>query len=387
MAWAAIKLGRVQQYRSLPLYGSETQPLWFNIPDQVQHELMLIDQQLAGRLGAEDESPLSQHQRDRFIISALRDEAIASSMLEGAATTRRDASQMLKTGRKPRTQGERMVLNNYQAIQFIRENRKVDLSPAFLLELQAILTERTLDKKDAVGRFRTADDDITVVDGRDNEVIHVPPPAAELPERLERLCRFANQHSSVKEFIHPVARACVLHFQLGFDHPFCDGNGRTARAIFYWLVLRAAYWLFEYLPISRLIYRGPAKYARAFLYCETDEFDVTYFLMYKAKIISRARQELREYIGAKQQQIAQARRLFSSDGRLNHRQQEVVLQATRNPDQAFTIADHQGRYAVVYGTARSDLMKLAQWGYLEQQKIGKRYDFLPAPRLASLDGE
>ena len=190
-------------------------------------------------------------------------------MLEGAVTTHQEAKEMLKAGRKPRDRGEQMVVNNYHAIQFIRENRNTELSPNFLLELQKILTDRTLDDTGQVGRFRTTNDLISVVDARDNEVMHIPPPASELPVRLKALCDFANQPPQEKKFVHPVVAACVLHFQVGFDHPFCDGNGRTARALFYWMMLHHGYWLFEYLPISRLIYRADKNMREPFSTAKT----------------------------------------------------------------------------------------------------------------------
>ncbi|MCH8852896.1 MAG: Fic family protein, partial [Planctomycetes bacterium] len=177
LAWAIIKFGRQQRYRSLNLTGHNGVKLRLTVPDKVQRELMLIDQQLAGRLLSDEESPLTADQRERFIIGALREEAIASSMLEGAATTRQEAKRMLKSGRKARNTGEQMVLNNYRAILFVRENRHQELNPSFLLELQTILTEKTLDDADGVGRFRTEQDSITVVDVRDSEVMHSPPPA------------------------------------------------------------------------------------------------------------------------------------------------------------------------------------------------------------------
>jgi len=135
------------------------------------------------------------------------------------------------------------------------------------------------------------------------------------------------------------------------------------------------------LPISRLIYRAPVKYARSFLYCETDGFDVTYFLMYKAKIIQKARQELREYISRKQAQIVQARRLFSADSRLNHRQRDIVLHATRNTDRYFTISEHQKAYNIAYGTARKDFLQLGRWKYLKRLLVGKRFEFAAGEKI------
>ena len=58
-------------------------------------------------------------------------------------------------------------------------------------------------------------------------------------------------------FIHPMIRSIILHFWLAYDHPFVDGNGRTARALFYWSMLRHGYWLFEFISISQIILKGP----------------------------------------------------------------------------------------------------------------------------------
>lgn len=382
LVWSWVKLGRMTRYRELPLLGFGYQSLNYNTPDVVQQEWMMIDRELGGRLISDEESPMSATELERFLITGLQEEAIASSLLEGAATTRREAKEMLRTDRRPRTRGERMVLNNYRAIEFVRENRRVDLSLEFLIELQRILTEQTLARPDEAGRLRNANDRVLVVDQRDDEVLHTPPSAEELPVRIARICDFGNR--SQAEFIHPVIKACILHFQIGFDHPFCDGNGRTARAIFYWHVLRSGYWLFEYMPISRLIYRSPAKYIRAFLDSEADDFDVTYFLLYNARIFAMARRELHEHIRRKQSQSREARKLLTSDRRLNHRQQELVLQAARNRNRVFTIAEHRGRHAVAYGTAHKDLLQLEQWGYLVSAKAGNRLDFRAGEAVARL---
>ncbi len=379
LLWSMVKMSRLPTYRLLPLFGAHGEPLQFNRPDVVQEELMHIDQQLAGRPLSADEQPISHAHQERFVISALREEAIASSMLEGAATTRRDAKEMLASGRKPRTRGERMVVNNYQAISFIREHRHTPVTPEFLLQVQSILTADTLDRPDEVGRFRAEKDDVRVTDQFGN-ILHTPPAAPELPGRLKALCDFANEVSG-EGFIHPVIRASVIHFQIGFDHPFCDGNGRTARAMFYWAMLKAGYWLFEYLPISRLIYASPAKYALAYLYTETDSFDVTYFLTYKARIIRRARIDLGEYITRKQYEMKAARKVFESDRRLNHRQRDVILRMVRNPQMSVTIQGHQSRHDIAYGTARTDLLDLVKWRYLAKFESGNRFDFVTGKKL------
>jgi Fic family protein len=382
LAWAMIALSRAAAKRSTPLQGHHAS-ITYSIPDIVQHELMLIDQHLAGQIGLDIDLDRSAA-RDRYLASSLMEEAIASSMLEGAATTVRVAKDMLRSGRPPRTDGERMVANNYRAIGFIRENLSRNLSPDFLLELQSLLTKDTLKRSDECGRFRHAGDDVVVEDPV-GEIVHRPPHADELPGRLATLCDFANRPtiSHNEGFIHPFVRACLLHFQLGFDHPFCDGNGRTARAVFYWAMLRAKYWLFEFLPISRLIYRGPANYSRAFLYTETDGFDATYFLVYKARIIGQAREELVRYIALKQDEAKHARNTFKKDPDLNSRQHALLLHALDNPDAQYTIESHQRSHGVAYATARSDLLTLLDRGYLTLSRDGRKMLFHPGRKLAA----
>ncbi len=107
--------------------------------------------------------------------------------------------------------------------------------------------------------------------------------------------------------------------------------------------------------------------------------------MYKARLINTARHDLREYVSRKQNQIAQARRLFSSDRRLNHRQQEIVLNATRNQDRHFTITEHQHKHGIAYGTARSDFLQLVKRKYLEKLLVGKRFEFVAGERLSELE--
>lgn len=384
VAWLLVKFNREQRYTTLPLRGAATD-IRFLLPDHASRDLMLIDQHLAGLLGP-DSGALSKARGDQLIRTALREEAIASSMIEGAATTRVEAKRMLRLGRKPRTPGERMVVNNYEAIQYLRERRHERLTPEMLLEVQAILTSETTDDPNEVGRFRTDDDRVEVFDRRENEVIHTPPPASELPARLEMLCRFANDDSQAP-FIHPVVRACLLHFQIGFDHPFCDGNGRTARAIFLWSMLHHGYWLFEYLPFSRQIYQSVAKYTRAYLDTETDGFDATYFILYNLRVIGLIREDFAKYLAKKHERVLTVERVTREAPGLNHRQRDIIVRLAREPDLSITIAEHADKHAVVYQTARTDILGLVEKGYLTQRKIGKRYEFFPDSKLLDRLGD
>jgi Fic family protein len=251
-----------------------------------------------------------------------------------------------------------------------------------VLELQRILTEGTLDNPNAAGRLQRPDEErVAVVERETGELIHQPPPADQLEERLQRLCSFANEGESADHFMHPVIRAILLHFWLGYDHPFEDGNGRTARALFYWYMRTRGYWLVEYLSISRILQNAPSRYTRAYLMTETDERDATYFIAYQLEVIERAVEELHTYLRGKVREVRDVEKLLKGSSDFNHRQLALLGDALRTPDASYTFKTHAAAYGVTHETARADLLPLVERGFLEQRRVGRSYVFTPPPDL------
>ena len=215
-----------------------------------------------------------------------------------------------------------------------------------------------------------------------NEVFHTPPPASQLEDRMEAMCDFANDDSG-KVFIHPVIRSIILHFWLAYDHPFIDGNGRTARALFYWSMLKHDYWLFEFISISEVILNSPSKYARAFLYTETDDNDISYFIFYHLDVIRKAISGLHDYIERKTTQLKELQGQLRGIEMLNHRQRSLIVHALRHPGYIYTIKSHQINHNVAYQTARTDMLSLCKSDLLSIRKIGKTQSFIPVPDLES----
>ena len=377
--WTGVKLSRVGLSRRLPLRDVRGRPFSFMLPDGVQEALHRIDSRAHGRIGIGDEV-VNRETRDRFIIDSLIREAITSSQLEGAATTRAAATRMLRTGRSPRTRGERMILNNYRAMQAVREMKDRPLTAAAVLALHATVTRDTLGAPDAAGRLQLPDDArVKVVDARSEQVLHVPPPAETLPARMDAMVRFAEEGLGDGSFLHPVVQAIVLHFWLAYDHPFEDGNGRTARALFYWSMLRRGYWMVEFMSISRFLKDAPAQYARAFLHTETDGNDLTYFIVHQIDVILRALDALDEYVKTKTEQVRQVERMLRRSSNLNHRQLALLAHALRHPGAEYTTRSHRTSHAVAYATARADLFRLAELEWLERRRVGRRDNVFRAP--------
>lgn len=366
--WFALKLSRNARLRPIPLRDKAGINFQLGVPDQVLEQLHEIDRGLGFSVDMPD-AVTTPETRNHYIVSSLIQESITSSQLEGAATTREVAKEMLRTGRPPRDKSERMILNNYHTMQRIRALRDTALTPESVLELHALVTDSTLDKPDAAGRLRRQDENIRVEDFEGN-VFHVPPPAAELPGRLQAMCEFANGETP-DFFIHPVVRAIVLHFWLGYDHPFVDGNGRTARALFYWSMLKQGYRLFEFISISQILLRAPTRYAQAFLHTEGDGNDLTYFVLHQAEVIREAVQALHDYAGRKTRELRSAEKKLRGLEGLNHRQQALLAHALRQPHTRYIIEGHRRSHSVTFQTARNDLFGLVGRGLLTVQKEGR----------------
>lgn len=384
--WAAIKLARAGLERELPLADEHGQPFTVSLTGNMHRQLHFLDREAAGAIqasGLVDEETT----RKRYLMRSLIEEAMTSSQLEGASTTRQIAKEMLSTGRDPRDRSEQMIYNNYAMMQSLRKLQGQPLSIDLLLEIHRILMRDAHDDASQIGRLRTAEDNVVVQDRLDPTIVlHVPPRADELPARLQALCDFANL-ADEGEFLHPIVRAIAIHFQIGYDHPFCDGNGRTARALFYWSMLRSGYWLSEYISISSVLKKAPAPYIRSYLYTESDETDMTYFVAHQLDVIIDAVEGLRGYLARKGKERSQAEALLRPGSRLgaslNHRQRALLLHAIRNPDSVYEIAGHQAAHRVTYPTARADLLGLVQLRLLDQDRRGKAFVFMPATDLAS----
>lgn len=364
--WSALKMARASRLQAVPLHDRRGNPFKFNMPHEVLATLHELDRQGGS-------APVGPRGVERLAASARLEEAISSAQLAGADTGYDVAKEMLRTGRAPRGRSERMVANHDRALQRAAEFRDRALSSEILLGLHQCLTEGALDDAGAVGRFRSQGEGAPVLE-EDGMIRPEPPPARELPERMEAMCAFANGQTPAY-FIHPAIRAMILHFWLAHDRPFLGGNGRAARVLFLWAMLRQGYRLAEFVSISSVLRRAPARYARAFLLVETDENDLTYFLLHQAEVLRTAEADLRRDVRRSTQEVAEAEQRLRGFAELNPRQQVLIAHALRKPETRYRIANHQHSHGVTHQTARDDLFDLAQRELLTVGREGRVYVF------------
>jgi Fic family protein len=332
--------------------------------DWIMEKLHQFDKALGGKYEAT--SIIPEDDKRSYLISAIMEEAIASSQLEGATSSREDAKKMLRRDEEPSDKSEKMILNNYKTIQKIKELKDRKLTPQLLKELHERITKNTLEKEEYEGKFR--DGSMTVHDSRHNEVVHRAPDAEKAQEMIESLCEFAEND---QKFIHPLIKASIIHFSIGYIHPFHDGNGRTARAVFYWYLVKEGYERVEYLSISRIIKNKPGQYRDAYVKSETDENDITYFIKFQFQVLDEALDELEKYIEKRMQEKEQLYSFQKLEG-INERQVSALNEFAEDPQRMMTIKEHANTFDISYEAARLDLKELEEKEILTSKKRGRK---------------
>ena len=365
--WTLIKISRKLNAERIKISDVPGFEFNYNLTPYIQEKLHEFDLNLGGTLEGQAIIPKEDH--NRYLINSIMEEEIASSQLEGASTTRKEAKKMLRQERGPRNRSEQMILNNYKTIKKLSLIRNDKLTIDLILDIHKSMTENTLDNFSQEGKFRDSDD-IYVVDITTGEIAHTPLNYTYIDQVMNDFCEFANQDNN-NEFIHPIIKATILHFLIGYIHPFVDGNGRTARAIFYWYLLSKNYWLIENMSISRMIKDSPAQYSKAYLYTEFDENDLTYFVNYQFKTMYNAFTSLKEYIAKKIKEKSQLYDFKRIEG-INERQAYILKWLSEDPKMTLTIKEIETRLSIVYQTARTDVIKLEDMGLLKRNKTDKK---------------
>ena len=359
--WACVKLSR--RFHSIEVWKRYN--ISFSLTNAMQRMCHDFEIDFGGSLKSDFKIPSKS--KEQYLISSLMEEAISSSQMEGASTTRKVAKEMLRKETSPKNRSEQMIYNNYVSIRFVVEHKDEPLTKELLLRLHSLMTNKTLENASDEGRFRD-NDSVVVEQSITHEVVHTPPSYTEIPDFIEELCEFFNNAEN-GVFVHPIIRGIIVHFMIAYVHPFVDGNGRTARALFYWYMLRNGYWLTEYLSISRIIYKSKTSYEKAYLHAEKDGNDIGYFITFHLRALDLAFKDLKSYIERKTESLQMSD--FIKLGDINERQVQILSLLQENPKMTLTVKELQNRFAVSHPTVKLDLDALVERGLLEKVPVNK----------------
>ena len=251
---------------AITLFLNSMEPkFWFYPADVIHkkiHEIEVLGKDLYEQINRN--APF----RNDFLLDAAIEEAIASAIYEGAHSTRAQAEQLIASGLRPKNKDEWMLINNFKAMKWVKDNRKKSLTSDVILNLHRIVTENTLEGDDVnfQGKFR-------------NDTVFVGPHEGikytKIEQAIEEMIQIITHNP---RYIHPLLKGILVHYFMGYIHPFFDGNGRTARALFYFKSIRNNLNYVELLSVSAYLRIHGKQYENSFLKVKENEYDLTYFI-------------------------------------------------------------------------------------------------------------
>lgn len=382
--WKIIKFFREGQSLKTVIKDKDGNFFKWSKLDYFEEFFHELDMNTGGELFV-GKSGVDRANKQKLITRGIMEEAIASSQLEGAATSRQAAKRMLREGRKPVNKSEQMIVNSYISMKAIEDTYKdSEMSLDLILEFHALITKDTHDSQDETPRMRVTQEPVCVSDMSSGVVYYEAPDIDFVKKELEKLIRFANDEIDNKSFIHPIVKAIMLHFWVGYLHPFTDGNGRLARLLFYWYLMKKGYWAFAYLPISKVIKKSPKQYAMAYIYSEQDDNDLTYFLDYNIRKIKLAVKDFADYLEKQSKRNMQMKKKCDAKYKINIRQVQLLQYLHGDPDERTTLKAHMNINQIAKMTASKDLKDLVDKGFLSLNKQGRNVYYYGTEKIKDL---
>lgn len=369
--WPELVTFRQTKAEFLPFKDQADKPFWFVLTPTLQEFLHQVDSRGKDSLY----SVVKEEIQAELTEQALVEEAMFSSVIEGAFSTIARARELIVEGKKPRDTSDQMVANNGRVMRYVLEQRGAPCSLELMHTLQRMVTEKTLEDESDAGRFR--DGPVFVVN-QNRQTIYEAPPAATVQPSMDTLVKWINEEAE-QPFIHPILRAGIIHTYLVYVHPYADGNGRTARAMFYWYLLKHHYEFFRYFSISSIIQETRERYYRVLKDMEDHDADVTYVLLYMADSVVRAIEVILQRITERYRRDILFANIRDRHLALNERQTRFVKYLAISREKRGAIAKYQKDFKVVYETARRDLAQLEALGILAKNKQGRQFIYTLNP--------
>ena len=355
--WPVLAETRKQRSIDLPLNSQDGKPFWFVLNSSIE---------------AQCDSIAAMARRDRIFDGtafdsmaedAVIDEAVYSSIIEGAYTSRKEAAVFIRGHRDPGNKSEQMIRNNYDALTYVLEHLEETITEETIIRIARIVTKGTSETE--LSGYRSG----PVYVNDPNGVVYTPPAAEKIPEMMGQLICFIQNND-----IHPVLKACAAHFYLVYIHPFSDGNGRTARALSYMILLKSGYDFFRFFSISDIVAKEPGKYYRSMKNVEDSDRDMTYFIDSYSNMLTRGVQRMEEHL-VRHVLSAEKLKVLAEHGTLNDRQLKGAKWLMESGQTSVTIEIWKKKYKVVTETARRDLLRLCENGLLTRTMEGRKAVF------------
>lgn len=349
------KIQNLRKMGSIPFFvKSIDKKFWFFPSDSIQEKIHWIE--FEGNALYEQIKAYGAF-KEEFLTNAKIEEAVTSAIYEGANSTRSKARAMIASQKSPVTKSEWMLINNYEAMKWINENSFLPLNLEAILKIHNIVTQNTLDGDDAhfQGKFR-------------NDTVHVGDHEGVkftlIEDSLNEVLQLTTQHP---RSIHPLLRGILLHYFTAYIHPFFDGNGRTARTLFYFKAIKNNLKFVELLSVSAALKEIGRKYEKSFDLVVEHELDMTYFIDFCLDSLILSLKQVKKKV----EYLISLSNLKESH-RLNSQQVSLLQKMALNKFRHITIEEYAASIEKSREVARIELKDLKDKGFLIEQKKGKK---------------
>jgi Fic family protein len=315
--------------------------------------------------------------QDDFSFKLLREtlieEGYYSSTMEGANTTVKRARTLAYGKSKPQNKSEFMVLNNFRALLALKDKTEL-LTHDLIWQTHKATVEDSLDEGYAVGSYRTEPNEIINSSGK---VIFSPIANIDaMNQMLDELIHFLHDDEFAKP-IENIYKAIAFHFLFAYIHPFDDGNGRTVRILFSYLLKIYGYDMFYYISLSEIIYKKKGKdYYKAFIDVERSDvgqeknFDMTYFFYYMSDVMLQGLDVLKHRINTYLREDIIKQRADNQRLDLTPRQNQIIeILSDRNKSFMQTNIDLAKICGVSSRQLQRDLRMMEHFNLIEKIKV------------------
>ncbi|MFT4093324.1 MAG: Fic family protein [Niabella sp.] len=367
--WTKATAEREQGFTRTLTIGGLSVKWWLS--NNMEFILHQLDIGLAGGRGME--SLLEAKHIHRHKTTALLEESISSAQLSGALVSKKAAKEMLLKKRSPQNVNEQICINIYRTLQLGFSKKDQVLDEPFFLQLHQVLTKDTIKLK-GIGNYRTNNKtDMSCVDASAG---YKPSDTKQIRECMSAIFEFYN-NDAAPFFIHPLIKACIIHYLIVCIRPFKDANGRMARLLAQMYLLKKGYWIAGFIAVSNVISKFKLNYHKSIVQSQTDENNIGYFIHFYIQAVQMAYRSLRDFVG----RISKEKKensLYKIPG-YNERQTAVLQWIKEDAAKMVTIRELRSVYGVSKETARTDLNGLVEKGWIRYFNINKKaYAFVKA---------
>jgi len=356
--WPSIKEKIIffRKMGSIPFFNTAMKKnFWLFISDSINEKIHYIEAK-GNRLF--DKIETHQNFKQEFLSNAAIEEAITSAIYEGANSTRSKAKALIASGDKPKDKDEWMLINNYFAMKWIKENSELPMSKEVILKIHEQVTKNTLEGDDInfSGKFR-------------NDVVYVGKHQGINWELIdESINEIIELTTNNPRYLHPLIKGIILHYFIGYIHPFFDGNGRTARTLFYFKAIKNDLKFVELLSVSASLKERRERYERSFDLVKENQLDITYFIDFCLDSLIDAIDKVEKKVCY----LVNISKIQEKD-KLTNNQISLLQRMALHKYKSISIELYAEEINKSREIARRELKKLFNLKLLTEKKVGKKF--------------